>query len=67
MDVYFHHGRKLVGVRTVKARLNILKVTESQFADDVALYTGPQGCLESIAMKFLEATIFPFENFFNKN
>ena len=52
VDVLFRHGRKLVGDRTVKARLNVMKVTESQFADDVALYTGSRGCLESIAKKF---------------
>ena len=32
------NGRKLVGDRTAKSRLQCTTVTESQFADDVALY-----------------------------
>ena len=37
--VLYKHGRKLVGDRTAKARLSEVKVTETQFADDAALYT----------------------------
>ena len=37
--VLYKHGRKLVGNRTAKARLSKVKVTETQFADDAALYT----------------------------
>jgi len=32
------YGRKLVGDRTVKSRLLLDMITESQFADDGALY-----------------------------
>ena len=38
VDVLFSHGRKLVGDRTAKSRLSSVRITESQFADDVALY-----------------------------
>ena len=34
----FRHGRKLVGDRTAKSRLSTTRVTESQFADDAAVY-----------------------------
>ena len=40
MDVRFHHGRKSVGNRTAKLRLSMVRVSESQFTDDVALYSG---------------------------
>ena len=29
-------GRKLIGGRTTKSRLSVVRVTESQFADDAA-------------------------------
>ena len=38
VSVLYKHGRKLVGDRTAKSRLSEMRVTESQFADDVALY-----------------------------
>ena len=38
VQVKHKHGRKLVGDRTAKSRLQCTTVTESQFADDVALY-----------------------------
>lgn len=53
VDVLFHHGRKLVGDRTAKSRLSVVRVTESQFADDVALYAGSRGSLQSVAEKFV--------------
>lgn len=37
------HGRKLVGA---KHRLSVMRVIESQFADDVALYTKSWYALE---------------------
>ena len=48
IDVLFRHGRKLVGDRTAKSRLNLVRVSESQFADDVALYASNRTCLESL-------------------
>ena len=56
MDVLFRHGRKLVGDRTAKSRLNGVRVTESQYADDVALYTRCQDCLESVTKKFVDCS-----------
>lgn len=38
VDVRFKHGRKLVGDCTAKSRLNVMKVSESRFADDAAGY-----------------------------
>ena len=55
-DALFQLGRKLVGDRTAKLRLNMVRVTESQFADDVALYTRSRDCLESATKKFVEGT-----------
>ena len=54
VDVLFSHGRKLVGDRTAKSRLSSVRITESQFADDVALYTSSRTVLESAALKFVE-------------
>lgn len=54
MDVLYHHGRKLVGDRTTKARLSVVRVTESQFADDVALYARSRAHLETVAKKFVK-------------
>lgn len=36
--VRYMMGRKLVGDRTAKSRLEEVRITESQFADDVAVY-----------------------------
>jgi len=36
--VLYCHGRKLVGDRTAKVRLQVMRVTEFQFTDDVAFY-----------------------------
>ena len=38
VTVLFKHGRRLVGDRTAKSRLERVKVSESQFADDLVLY-----------------------------
>ena len=53
VDVLFKHGRKLVGDRTAKSRLEVVRVTESQFADDVALYSGSHHDFVTIAKKFV--------------
>ncbi len=42
-----------MGDRTAKARLNGVRVTESQFADAMAVYATSRGDLESIAQKFV--------------
>ena len=54
VDVLFCHGRKLVSDRTAKSRLCVVRVTESEFTDDVALYTSSRDCLVSVAKKFVE-------------
>ena len=56
MDVLFRHGRKLIEDRTAKSRLSEVRVTESQFADDVALYATSRGSMECVAGKFVRTT-----------
>ena len=45
-------GRKLVGDRTAKSRLQEVKVTETQFTDDAALYSTSQDGFESSSKGF---------------
>ena len=52
--VKYRHGRKLVGDRTAKSRLNEIKVTESQFADDTALYSTSRDAFECTTQKFID-------------
>ena len=52
IDVLFKHGRKLVGDRTAKSKM--VKATETQFADDVALYSSSRSNFEMAAKKFVE-------------
>ena len=54
VSVLYKHGRKLVGDRTAKSRLNEMRVTESQFADDVALYATSRDSFESVAAEFVK-------------
>ena len=49
IDVLYKHGRKLVSDRTAKSRLNVVRVTETQFADDAALYATSREAFESVA------------------
>ena len=53
MEILYRAGRKLVGDRTAKSRLNSVSVTESQFADDAALYTTSRQSMEIISNKFV--------------
>ena len=46
-------GRKLVGDRTAKSRLQEIRMTESQFADDVAVYAATREALEQVAAAFV--------------
>ena len=50
----FRCGRRLVGDRTAKARLSDGIVTESQFADDAALYTTSREDFEIMTRSFIE-------------
>ena len=48
IDVLSHPGRRLVDDRTAKSRLNVVRITESQFADDLVLFAPTQqGCAHS--------------------
>ena len=50
----FRCGRRLVGDRTAKAQLSDGIVTESQFADDEALYTTSREDFEIMTRSFIE-------------
>ena len=54
VSVLYKHGRKLVGDRTAKSRLSEMRVIESQFADDVALYATSRDSFESVAAEFVK-------------
>ena len=59
MDVLSHLSivcRKLGGDRTAKSRLAIMKVTKSQFVDDLALYASTCEKLEHMTLGFLKRT-----------
>ena len=56
VNVLSHPGRKLVGDRTAKSRLAVVKVTESQFADDLALYASTREKLERVTAGFVRMT-----------
>ena len=55
VSVLYKHDWKLVGDRTSKARLSEMRVTETQFADDAALYTTSRGIFESTTAGFVKA------------
>ena len=48
------HGQKLVGDCTAKSRLSEMRVTESQFVDDVALYATSRDSFESVVADFVK-------------
>ena len=53
----FKHGRKLVSDRTAKSRLSLVKITESQFADDTVtyMYVVSRGVFECSAREFVSS------------
>ena len=54
IDVLFKHGRKLVGDRTAKSKLEVVRETETQFADDVALHFSSRSDFEIVAKIFVD-------------
>lgn len=56
IDVLSHPGRKVVGDRTAKSRLNVAKVTESQCVDDLALYASTCDKLDHVTTDFVRWT-----------
>jgi hypothetical protein len=54
VNVLYKHGRKLVSDRTAKSKLNRTKITESQFADDAAVYTTTRNALEVSTRMFVD-------------
>ena len=53
VELKYKHGRKLVGDRTAKSRLSTATCTESQFADDAALYTTSRAAFEDTTRTFV--------------
>ena len=53
VPVLYKIGRKLVGDRTAKGRLLSTSVTESQFADDAALYATSRPVFEDVVSSFI--------------
>ena len=53
VTVKYRIGRRLVGDRTAKARLQTVTVTESQFADDVAVYATTREALNQATASFV--------------
>ena len=54
VPVLYKYGRKLVGDHTVKSRLLRVCISESQFADDLALYAVDRAIFESAGRKFVQ-------------
>ena len=52
--IRYRIGRRLVGDRTAKSRLQPQWITESQFADDAALYTTSRASLGPMASEFIQ-------------
>ena len=50
----FRHGQKLVGDRTAKSRLSTTRITESQFADDAAVYAATWEAFEQATTEFVQ-------------
>ena len=57
VSVLYKHGRKLVGYCTAKSRLSEMRITESQFVDDVALYATSWDSFESVAVGFVKMQV----------
>ena len=53
ITVKYRVGRKLVGDRTAKRSLQEMCMTESQFADDAALYTNTREEMDQVAREFV--------------
>ena len=53
VTVGYKHGRKFVGDRTAKSHLDRTRITESQFADDIAVYTTSRDTFECAIYKGL--------------
>ena len=52
VSVLYKHDRKLVGDRTANDKLNEVRITESQFVDDAALYAENGRAFESTETTF---------------
>ena len=55
--IRYRIGRRLVGDRTTKSRLQPQWITESQFADDAALYTTSRASLVPMASEFIQPSV----------
>ena len=55
MTVRYRYDRRLVGDQTAKSHLDQIRITESQFADDAAVYTTSHDAFESATTEFVDA------------
>ena len=55
VSVKFKHGRKFVGDRTAKSRLGEVRMTKSQFADDVAAYAKTRDAFERVTREVVQS------------
>jgi len=53
VEFRYKYGCKLVGDRTIKSRLLLDMITESQFADDAAFYTTSEQNFQTVAQSFV--------------
>ena len=56
VDVLSRPGRRLIGDRTAKSSLNVVRIAESQFADDLALFASTRDKLENVTAGFVKET-----------
>ena len=53
VEFRYKYGHKLVGDRTIKSQLLLDMITESQFADDAALYATSEQKFQTVAQSFV--------------
>ena len=54
VDVLSRPGKRLVGDRTAKSRLNVVRIAEFQFADDLTLFASTRDKLENVTVGFVK-------------
>ena len=57
ITVRYRTGRKLVGDRTYKTRLEGTKITKSKFVDDAALYAVTRQAVERVVVTFVTVAV----------
>ena len=55
VHVKYRHGRRLVGDRTAKSKLHEVRIIDSRFADDVAVYANTREAFERAASQYIKS------------